>query len=65
MLFSPCTAYRLRGVPEHYIPGMVTHLIQRVGLVKYAHVACGTLSGGNKRKLALAAALVGGGHIHV
>jgi ABC-type multidrug transport system ATPase subunit len=38
---------------------MVTHLIQRVGLVKYAHVACGTLSGGNKRKLALAAALVG------
>lgn len=50
---------RLRGVPEAFILPMVSHLIARVGLGRYAHVACGTLSGGNKRKLALAAALVG------
>lgn len=49
---------RLRGVQESHIPPMVSHLIARVGLSPHARNACGTYSGGNKRKLALAVALV-------
>lgn len=34
-------------------------LLKEVGLMKFAHKPCGTYSGGNKRKLSLAVALIG------
>uniref|UniRef100_A0A3P8YR45 ABC transporter domain-containing protein n=1 Tax=Esox lucius TaxID=8010 RepID=A0A3P8YR45_ESOLU len=49
---------RLRGVPEKEVP-MVTWGIQKLGLVKYSNKAAGTYSGGNKRKLSTAMALIG------
>lgn len=50
---------RLRGVPEALIPTMVSHLLARLGLSKYADNVCSSYSGGNKRKLSVAVALVG------
>ncbi|XP_048589175.1 phospholipid-transporting ATPase ABCA1-like isoform X2 [Nematostella vectensis] len=50
---------RLRGVPERYIPKVVNSLIQRMNLVQYQDVCAGKYSGGNKRKLSTAIALVG------
>lgn len=51
---------RIKGVPEHMVLPGVTSLLQRVGLpITMADRASGTLSGGNKRKVALAIALSG------
>lgn len=51
---------RLRGVSgAGRIAGEVQQLLQQLGLVQYADVACGAYSGGNKRKLSVAVALVG------
>lgn len=41
------------------IPAYVESLIQRLGLAEYADVPAGGYSGGNKRKLSVAIALVG------
>uniref|UniRef100_A0A8D3D687 ABC transporter domain-containing protein n=1 Tax=Scophthalmus maximus TaxID=52904 RepID=A0A8D3D687_SCOMX len=54
---------RLRGVPEHEIT-MVTitssgSTCACLGLVKYSNKSAGTYSGGNKRKLSTAIALIG------
>eukprot|EP00051_Salpingoeca_urceolata_P027249 m.480607 g.480607 ORF g.480607 m.480607 type:complete len:1709 (+) comp21902_c0_seq1:465-5591(+) len=50
---------RMRGVPERHVPGVVTDLIQDLMLEKHADKPCGTYSGGNRRKLSTAVALVG------
>jgi ATP-binding cassette subfamily A (ABC1) protein 3 len=50
---------RLRGIPEKKIPHVVKTEIKRLDLEKYAKKRCGTYSGGNKRKLSTAIALVG------
>ena len=50
---------RLRGVPEGMIPQLVQAEIKRLDLTKYAKKRSGTYSGGNKRKLSTAIALVG------
>ena len=50
---------RIRGIPEDLLQQRVTELIEQVGLQRFAHKPCGTYSGGNKRKLSLAVALVG------
>jgi ABC-type multidrug transport system ATPase subunit len=51
---------RLRGVSgAGRIAGEVQQLLQQLGLLQYADVACGAYSGGNKRKLSVAVALVG------
>lgn len=51
---------RLKGVHEAAVRPVVSELIGRCGLpVAMADRAAGTLSGGNKRKVALAAALIG------
>lgn len=50
---------RLRGAREGSIPGMVKHLVNKLGLVKHADVLVGNYSGGVKRKLSVAVALVG------
>ena len=50
---------RLRGVPEHQIEDTVLALIHDFDLKKHANKPSGTYSGGNKRKLSTAIALVG------
>ena len=50
---------RLRGVPSVHLEGMVDNLLQRLGLGQYADRVCDSYSGGNKRKLSVAIALVG------
>lgn len=50
---------RLRGVAEPDILPLVERLIRAVKLEKHAHRYCGTYSGGNKRKLSTAVALIG------
>nr|XP_046235853.1 phospholipid-transporting ATPase ABCA1-like isoform X1 [Scatophagus argus] len=50
---------RLRGVPEDEITMVAEWGIQKLGLVKYSNKSAGTYSGGNKRKLSTAIALIG------
>ncbi|XP_064136134.1 phospholipid-transporting ATPase ABCA7 isoform X8 [Loxodonta africana] len=50
---------RLRGIPEAQV-AQTAHLgLARLGLLRYSDRPAGTYSGGNKRKLATAVALVG------
>ena len=50
---------RIRGVDTVALEKKVHELIEAVGLKKIAHKPCGTYSGGNKRKLSFAVALIG------
>ena len=50
---------RLKNIPEASIPRVVRSLLERVTLTPYADRVAGSYSGGNKRKLSLAIALVG------
>ncbi|XP_075306746.1 phospholipid-transporting ATPase ABCA1 [Odontesthes bonariensis] len=50
---------RLRGVPEKEVAMVAEWGIQKLGLVKYGNKSAGTYSGGNKRKLSTAMALIG------
>ncbi|KAI1307918.1 Phospholipid-transporting ATPase ABCA3 [Halotydeus destructor] len=50
---------RLRGIPEYLLQRQVEQLIRMSDLTKHAHKPTETYSGGNKRKLSLAIALIG------
>nr|XP_014349980.1 PREDICTED: ATP-binding cassette sub-family A member 1-like isoform X2 [Latimeria chalumnae] len=50
---------RLRGVPEDEIKKVAEWGINKLGLIKYGSKSAGTYSGGNKRKLSTAMALIG------
>ncbi|KAG1691215.1 ATP-binding cassette sub-family A member 3 [Nymphon striatum] len=50
---------RLRGVKAEKIDEVVKTLIDLVGLTQYADKKCGIYSGGNKRKLSIALAIMG------
>ncbi|XP_034039071.1 LOW QUALITY PROTEIN: retinal-specific phospholipid-transporting ATPase ABCA4-like [Thalassophryne amazonica] len=50
---------RLRGVPESEIARVAQWCIQKLGLAEYAGCCAGTYSGGNKRKLSTAIAMIG------
>ncbi|XP_047672257.1 phospholipid-transporting ATPase ABCA1 isoform X1 [Tachysurus fulvidraco] len=50
---------RLRGVPAREVTTVAEWGIQKLGLVKYSNKSAGTYSGGNKRKLSTAMALIG------
>uniref|UniRef100_A0A3Q3XQQ9 ABC transporter domain-containing protein n=1 Tax=Mola mola TaxID=94237 RepID=A0A3Q3XQQ9_MOLML len=50
---------RLRGVPESEIPRVAEWGIQKLGLIEYASCRAGTYSGGNRRKLSTAIAMIG------
>ncbi|GIL59335.1 hypothetical protein Vafri_14231 [Volvox africanus] len=50
---------RLRGVPESYVDELASYLLRRLGLEGSARNPCGGYSGGMKRKLGVAVALVG------
>ncbi|XP_078687656.1 phospholipid-transporting ATPase ABCA3-like isoform X4 [Branchiostoma floridae x Branchiostoma belcheri] len=49
----------LRGIPSHRTKGVVDATIEHLNLREYADKLCGTYSGGNKRKLSTASAIVG------
>mmetsp|Transcript_37495 Transcript_37495/g.92796 ORF Transcript_37495/g.92796 Transcript_37495/m.92796 type:complete len:303 (+) Transcript_37495:78-986(+) len=51
---------RLKGVSETDAPAAAAAVLASVGLSRFAPRPCGEYSGGNKRKLSLAVALVGG-----
>ncbi|KPP65393.1 hypothetical protein Z043_116197, partial [Scleropages formosus] len=50
---------RLRGVPEKDVKMVAEWGIRKLGLAKYSNKSAGTYSGGNKRKLSTAMALIG------
>nr|XP_033774294.1 phospholipid-transporting ATPase ABCA1 [Geotrypetes seraphini] len=50
----------LRGVPEKEVCKVAEWVIRKLGLVKYCEKCVGNYSGGNKRKLSTAMALIGG-----
>ncbi|XP_077534442.1 ATP-binding cassette sub-family A member 17-like [Haemaphysalis longicornis] len=50
---------RLRGIPEKDLKAMVESVISVVDLQPHASKECGVYSGGNRRKLAIGAALLG------
>ena len=50
---------RIKGIVERDIPGAVENKILEMGLKQYADNPAGTYSGGNKRKLSVAIAMIG------
>ncbi|XP_075743500.1 phospholipid-transporting ATPase ABCA3-like [Rhipicephalus microplus] len=50
---------RLRGVPDGDISSLVDYLLDTIRLSGHGSRRCGTYSGGNRRKLSVAAALIG------
>jgi len=50
---------RLRGIPSYMIEEVVKSVVDQLNLANWADKLCGTYSGGNKRKLSTAMALVG------
>ncbi|GLV40132.1 ATP binding cassette subfamily A member 3 [Carabus blaptoides fortunei] len=50
---------KLRGIPSHNVNKHVNKWISKFGIKEYENIPCGKLSGGNKRKLNTAIALIG------
>lgn len=50
----------LRGVPEKEVCKVAEWAVRKLGLVKYSEKCAGDYSGGNRRKLSTAIALIGG-----
>jgi len=50
---------RIHGISEKSIPAIVQQMLNTLGLSRFADKQCGSYSGGNKRKLSLAIALIG------
>jgi len=50
---------QVRGVPDELIDDTVNALLEKMSLTKYSERQAGTYSGGNKRKLSVAIALIG------
>ena len=50
---------RIHGIPEQYVTRAAQKAIARLQLVQYAERSAGGYSGGNKRKLSTAIALIG------
>ena len=53
----------LKGVAPAAVADAVTDIIRRVGLTEKTLAQAGTLSGGQKRKLCLGIALIGGSRV--
>lgn len=51
---------RIKGVPEELVAQVVDDKIQELDLTDYSNMLAGSLSGGNKRKLSVAIAMIGG-----
>ncbi|CAM9287239.1 unnamed protein product [Heterosigma akashiwo] len=51
---------RLKGIPKKYLGELIEQTIQMMSLTEYADRLSGTYSGGNKRKLSVGIAMIGG-----
>ncbi|PAA64936.1 hypothetical protein BOX15_Mlig007406g1, partial [Macrostomum lignano] len=51
---------RIRGVPEHLVPGMAESIARQVGIMQHIDKVTEQYSGGNKRKLSCGVAFIGG-----
>ena len=51
---------RIKGVPEARVAGVVAEKVREMDLTIYENKLAGSLSGGNKRKLSVAIAMIGG-----
>ena len=49
----------IKGIPSKYHEPMIQEMLTELNLTDYEHVQAGTYSGGNKRKLSVAIALLG------
>lgn len=49
----------IKGIPYHMREKLITEKLKQLNLTKFEHVQAGTYSGGNKRKLSVAIALLG------
>ncbi len=49
----------MKGIPKDKSPKMIDRIIERMNLTQYKDKCAGTYSGGNKRKLSVALALLG------
>jgi ATP-binding cassette subfamily A (ABC1) protein 3 len=49
----------IKGIPSNMREKLITEKIEQLNLTKYENVLAGTYSGGNKRKLSVAIALLG------
>lgn len=49
----------IKGIPEHHHKDLINMTIKEMNLDKYADIPAGTYSGGNKRKLVVAIAMIG------
>eukprot|EP00386_Alphamonas_edax_P016021 GDKI01048985.1.p1 GENE.GDKI01048985.1~~GDKI01048985.1.p1 ORF type:complete len:1423 (-),score=406.43 GDKI01048985.1:254-4522(-) len=50
---------QIKGIPDHQIEKCVNDKLHEMNLVQYTDKRAGTLSGGNKRKLSVAVAIIG------
>lgn len=50
---------RIKGIQGAYLEQVVSHKLDQMDLRDFEHKAAGSLSGGNKRKLSVAIALIG------
>ncbi|XP_053558600.1 phospholipid-transporting ATPase ABCA1 isoform X2 [Bombina bombina] len=50
----------LRGIPDNEVCKVAEWAVRKLGLVKYSEKSAGSYSGGNRRKLSTAIALIGG-----
>eukprot|EP00299_Pterocystis_sp_00344_P002494 c12818_g1_i1.p1 GENE.c12818_g1_i1~~c12818_g1_i1.p1 ORF type:complete len:1215 (-),score=255.25 c12818_g1_i1:43-3321(-) len=50
---------RLKGIPSHEMTGLVRQKLEQLDLLEFEHRLAHTLSGGNKRKLSVAIAMIG------
>ena len=49
----------IKGIPSHLRERLIQEKLKQLNLTKFEHVQAGTYSGGNKRKLSVAIALLG------
>lgn len=49
----------IKGIPKEKRAALIDRKITEMGLTKFEHVPAGTYSGGNKRKLSVAIAMIG------
>jgi ATP-binding cassette subfamily A (ABC1) protein 3 len=49
----------LKGIPRSRRTEIIDEILEEMDLMRYANIRCGTYSGGNKRKLSVAMALLG------
>lgn len=49
----------IKGIPKDMIPPLVDKKLDEMNLRQFEHICAGTYSGGNKRKLSVAIAMLG------